>query len=505
MIAFKHLPQQHEEAPKPRLVHQRTPKELCFLPIGKKGKGKGIELKVGDRVSGQKHEWGRVKTFVPDLDPDVGWLNPWVMVDWDNEGSNPVSPLYLTRQPNINTGSIVWLPAKAQEAKILQIKNGKIVSNVGLISPEDIKPLEAITCPAYRQMGSKFKQADWINQTIKDYAGSSIAYVEPFGGSWSVGLKRYVSDIEVYNDIDPEAVNFWQQLQRNPQELIELIESSLFTKEEYEACSAPADDPIEAARRFYLRSQLDRIGAGSRWKSGYSAANASMSHDHLWSISCRINKLQIYNLDALDIINKYDNPATIFYIDWPYPWETRSKKDNCSSNARTPRRQYKYELPPHRYEEIAKRLMACKARVFVSTPPGLEHLFPDWHKLKTSVYSPNHRSVTEYLWISSNCQLAQEYEQADFLHTQIATLERELEQINQLGIGPDAWIEQSKCHKRKGTQVYWRSSQAIFGGAKRKYIGMLGSDKHREAEQLYHRRCRLKQITSELKILRNSL
>lgn len=493
MAAFKHLLQ--EEQPLPRLVHQYTPRELCFLPIRK---GKGIELHIGDRVSNKKRGLGNVKAFVPDRDPDVNWLNPRVVVDWDTDNdNNPVSPLALTKQAQISTGSIVWLPAKAQEAKILQIKGNSLISTAGVLKVEEVRLLEPITQPAYKQMGGKFDSADWINYKIKEYAGEPTIYVEPFGGSWSVGLKRSISDIEVYNDLDEEAVNFWQHLQREPEALISAIENSSYEEEDYNLAKIPADDPLEAARRFYIRSQLDKAGAGTRWPIGYSKPR-NLNHSHLWSISCRINKLQIYNVNALEIIERYDNPATVFFIDWPNPWELRIGKD---SRRKTPNRLYKYELTETDHRKIAKRLLNAKAKVFVCGIPGIDKLFPDWHKVQTSIKPSNGKTFSEFLWISTNCELTQEYENAEYIHSRIAELEIELKTLNTLSIRPEAWIETGKCCKRKSRQVYWRSGQPIFSGKKRQYIGMEGSDKHREAEEIYRRSCRAKQITSELEQL----
>ncbi|NJR41134.1 MAG: hypothetical protein HC781_22700 [Leptolyngbyaceae cyanobacterium CSU_1_4] len=86
----------------------------------------------------------------------------------------------------------------------------------------------------------------------------------------------------------------------------------------------------------------------------------------------------------------------------------------------------------------------------------------------------------------------------------IATLEQQIRLIKSAGeIAPNGcWLESGKCHKRKSRQVFYRSSQPIFGGKKSKYVGMEGSGKVAAARDAIARRNELKRLRKQLEILR---
>jgi DNA adenine methylase len=60
----------------------------------------------------------------------------------------------------------------------------------------------------------KWKLAPWIIQHFPEH----VCYVEPYGGAASVLLRKEPSEIEVYNDIDREVVNFFRVLRERPDE-----------------------------------------------------------------------------------------------------------------------------------------------------------------------------------------------------------------------------------------------------------------------------------------------
>ena len=79
--------------------------------------------------------------------------------------------------------------------------------------------------PALRYYGGKWMLAPWIIQHLPDHK----TYVEPFGGVASVLMRKAPSQVEIYNDLNSELVNFFKIL-RNPytaKRLVELLQNLL--------------------------------------------------------------------------------------------------------------------------------------------------------------------------------------------------------------------------------------------------------------------------------------
>ena len=156
-------------------------------------------------------------------------------------------------------------------------------------------------------------------------------YVEPFGGAMSVLLAKEPSNVEVYNDLDGEVVNFFRMLQ-NPKTLTEFLNrawASPYSREEYYKCRElikTTDDPVEKARCFFV---LARYGfAGHRESFGISLTRKQTRSYHnalcnLVHIQERLSTVCIECVDFRKILNNYDTPDTLFYLDPPYVPETR--------------------------------------------------------------------------------------------------------------------------------------------------------------------------------------
>ena len=76
--------------------------------------------------------------------------------------------------------------------------------------------------------------------------------MEPFFGSGAVLLSRHPAKCEVVNDIDGRIVNFFRVLRERPDELVEVLRLTPWARDEWQACKEPTDDPLEAARRWWV-------------------------------------------------------------------------------------------------------------------------------------------------------------------------------------------------------------------------------------------------------------
>lgn len=158
-------------------------------------------------------------------------------------------------------------------------------------------------------------------------------------GAGSVLINKSPSPIEVAGDLNGDLVAFWQQLRDNTNELIRRIELTPYSRAEYvSACNIDPNLPaVERARLFFVRSRQSISGKGApkpcNWgfettggKSGrlrrpLAFANAPLG---LEQIANRLKLIQIENKPALDLLDRYDAPSTLFYLDPPYVGSTRN-------------------------------------------------------------------------------------------------------------------------------------------------------------------------------------
>jgi DNA adenine methylase len=188
--------------------------------------------------------------------------------------------------------------------------------------------------PALRYYGGKWRLAPWIISFFPEHKN----YVEPCGGAASVLLQKPRSPLETYNDLDGNVVNFFRVLRDRPDELIRKIRLTPWAREEYELSRESDPDPVEMARRFICASWMSISGSYRDTRSGmhiatdrrtyYSLKNFSMpGYDDLMPVAERMLRVQIENRPALNLIERFDNDAALFYFDPPYVQDTRAQPE----------------------------------------------------------------------------------------------------------------------------------------------------------------------------------
>ncbi|NLE96050.1 MAG: DNA adenine methylase, partial [Dehalococcoidia bacterium] len=200
---------------------------------------------------------------------------------------------------------------------------------------------------------------------------------------------REPSPVETYNDLDCEVTNFFRVLRDHRQRLVELIGLTPFSREEFAlSCEIDPDaDPIERARRFYVRARQVRTGLAQsatlgRWANCKNTSRAGMAGvvsrwlggvEALPAIAERLLRVQIENRPAMDVIKLYDSPETLFYCDPPYVHSTRG-----DANA------YACEMSDDDHCELAELLNAVDGAVAVSNYDCalMDELYPpgQWRK-----------------------------------------------------------------------------------------------------------------------------
>lgn len=264
-----------------------------------------------------------------------------------------------------------------------------------------MRPMEFFDPPPVRYMGAKWQLADWIIS----YFPPHKMYTEPYCGSAAVFFRKWRTGLEVLNDLNGDIVHFFRTLREQPDMLINAIELTPFALEEYHLAWEPTDEPLERARRFYVRSWQSFSGdtqTKSGWRRGSKtnrSRNAATDWRRLDGLAKAIDLLrgtQLDSIDALECIQKYDSPKTLFYIDPPYVHDTR----------KSVRRKYVHEMTDGDHRALAAVLHNIKGMALISGYESslYDELYPDWKVVtKTSTTNGNGTSV-EHLWISPNAQ-----------------------------------------------------------------------------------------------------
>jgi DNA adenine methylase len=259
-----------------------------------------------------------------------------------------------------------------------------------------------VTRPALRYFGGKFRLAPWIINQFPEHA----CYVEPFGGAMGVLLRKAPSLFEVYNDLDGEVVNFFRMLRDRPDELIRAIELTPYARAEQILSFEDTDkvEDLERARRLYVRCWQSHGGGRTQWRTGwrYQVSNKRgrstlidwNQTDHLSEIIRRLKAVQIEQDDAIRVIQRFDRPDTLFYIDPPYLMKTRS--------LRWGKKAYTCELDDEYHLRLGEVLKTIQGMAIVSGKPSemYDGLFTGWTKLQQTVPTDFQSSTVEVLWIS---------------------------------------------------------------------------------------------------------
>lgn len=260
------------------------------------------------------------------------------------------------------------------------------------------------THPVLRYHGGKWKLAPWI---IRHFPPHTI-YVEPFGGGAGVLLRKPPSPTEVYNDRDGDVVNFFRVLRERPEELARAVAFTPYARAELDTAWEPTDDPLEAARRFAVRSWFSIGGPTAQWKSGFRFRRANkvgnqplVQWNHLPTVlletAQRLKEVIIENADWRRILQRYDTPQTLFYCDPPYLSDTRSQWGKF-------RKAYQHEFTDDDHRALAEALRSVQGMVAISgyAHPLYEELYEahGWVGFNRQVVNQNGKVVTERLWLN---------------------------------------------------------------------------------------------------------
>ena len=240
---------------------------------------------------------------------------------------------------------------------------------------------------AFGWYGGKYVHLDFI---LPNLPTAAEHFCDVYGGSAAVLINRQPAPVETYNDLDSELVNFFAVLRDKPDDLIRQIGLTPFSRAELaNACKPkPASPPLERARRFYIRARQTRTGLAQtssegRWAHCVLTSRAGMAGavsrwlgavEGLPEIAQRLQRVQIENAPALEVIRRYDTPNTLFYLDPPY---VHASRGDTSA--------YVHEMTDADHRDLAALLHDIKGRAVLSGYRSrlYAELFADWCRVDT--------------------------------------------------------------------------------------------------------------------------
>ena len=183
---------------------------------------------------------------------------------------------------------------------------------------------------AFGYYGSKQRLAKGILEHVPPH----YCWVELFGGALAVTMAKSPAMIEVVNDLDDRIVNVFQQLRRNGDELVRLIDLTPYARVELERARQVCDDDtdLERARKFLVQAMMSVNGVMAGKRGGFSVSDtyarggreARVNRwrnypERLTGVIERLRDVRIERKDGIELLEEYSNrPATLVYIDPPY-------------------------------------------------------------------------------------------------------------------------------------------------------------------------------------------
>lgn len=220
-------------------------------------------------------------------------------------------------------------------------------------------------------------------------------WVDLFCGSAVVTLKKPRHRREVINDLNGDVVNLFQVLRSGQANaLFERLEltpySEALLRQVYAA--VPAEDPLARAWAFLVTSWLGRGGdapqTGFRWSKGQTTApelSWAKLPRRLQAVAERLRGVCIRQVDAARLIDDYDVPASLLFVDPPYPGPVGKR--------------YAVTMTDDQHQALAERLARCRARVILTMNPDTVYsqVLTGWHVHAVAVQGGGQQTKPEVI------------------------------------------------------------------------------------------------------------
>lgn len=263
----------------------------------------------------------------------------------------------------------------------------------------------------FRWYGGKIRMLEKLEALIPEHQ----IYLEPFVGSGALALNHIRSPVEIINDLDGDIINLFRVMsdREKGRELTDRLLKVPYDRKIFNAVREEQKNNFtgynsieKAVLTYILISQSFNATRSSFSKGGY--ASTELYHmdmlDNLPKVYERLENVQIYNVDALDLLSCYvDNPEVFAFLDPPYRHDLRGKNAD---------KVYKCEMSETQQIKLLKIIQNAQAKILLcgyKAEKGIDlydaYLLPyGWkcYKLMEVPKSAQNKSTkdfaTEYFW-----------------------------------------------------------------------------------------------------------
>ena len=238
--------------------------------------------------------------------------------------------------------------------------------------------------------GSKWELDSWLIEQLKPEHGETTLVLTHGGaGSPLWGIKK-PWPVEVLNDLDCDIMRFFRMCREQSYELAMQILFTPYHRGEWEAAAKTyrerktADLPdLERARQFaVVMRQSCCHSVGEVWskvighsRRGMASGNSRWMNvpEAVMGVAQRLASVQLECKPALELIDEYDKPTTMFYVDPPYPLSVADSKP------------YKHQMTDDDHVALCRRLAKVKGSVALSSYKNniYDRELPGWKLVQT--------------------------------------------------------------------------------------------------------------------------
>lgn len=255
----------------------------------------------------------------------------------------------------------------------------------------------------------KYPGSKWnIVLKLKKLIPKHHSYIEPYFGSGALFFTKEPSNIETINDLDSDVTNLFSCIQEDSGRLAGMLLTTPYSREVYDRQYEP-DAPHKKSRDNFIRAAdflvrcwqgyTPRTNDRAGWKNDIAGREKMYA---LWEwynlpewvveIAERLRRVQIENRPALELIRQFNRAGVFMYIDPPYLFSVRDRK------------QYKHEMAEADHETLLCTLIKSNADIMIS---GYESdLYNDylagWNKEYFKSCSNGGRQRKEVVWMNYN-------------------------------------------------------------------------------------------------------
>jgi len=216
-----------------------------------------------------------------------------------------------------------------------------------------------------RYYGSK---GGFYNKIIEHFPETDYdTYIEPYGGTYIVGLMSNPAKVQIYNDLEQNVYSLYKVLSDKEMfsQFKEKCDLVFYSEDIRKECKENLKNDelslVDRAFNFFYVNRTSHNGIGGFSMNSHIRRNMSKavsdflsSIDRLGELHDRLSKVMVTNMDGVKLIKKYNKENVFIYCDPPYEQSTRT-------NAR-----YKIDMDNDGHKVFLETVISSKSKILIS-------------------------------------------------------------------------------------------------------------------------------------------